>query len=65
MLEKEHLQEEKTSQLKCAEGAVSHTVDVVGSDLGNATQNNGATFPTPLAVPGTRGGHGQEEYDRA
>lgn len=36
---------------------------MVESDLDSATQNNGATCPTPLPVPSMCGGRRQDEYD--
>lgn len=45
-LDKEHVQEDNTAQLKCAEGAVTQTAYVDRSDLGGATEGNGVTFPS-------------------
>lgn len=53
--------EDNTAQLKCAEGVVTQSADVVGSYLGGATEDNSVIGPTPLSVPGLRRGSGQEE----
>lgn len=62
-LDKAHVQDDNTAQLNCSEGAVKQTADVVESYLGCATQDNGATCPTKLPVPGPHGGREQTKYN--
>lgn len=49
-------------QLNCADGVVIQSANVIGSDIGGDTQDNRATFPTPLPEPGPCGGHVHEYY---
>lgn len=45
-IDKEHEQEENAAQLEFAEGVVTQTADIFGSNLGGATGHKGATYPT-------------------